>query len=87
MRILKTCLTVKPIQYFSSLDFGCFSRYDGIVSGVRPIAKIVYKSVFLWVPVDIGGEVNQVAVIIDNLAFERFLEQAASSFVSFIECF
>ena len=42
---------------------------------------------FLWIPVDISGEMNQVAVVINDFAFERFLEQAPSALVGFIECF
>ena len=41
----------------------------------------------LWISVDVSGEVNQVAVVINGFAFERFLEQAASTFVGSVECF
>jgi hypothetical protein len=40
---------------------------------------------FLWIAVDVSDEKNKVLVVINDIAFERFLEQAAGALVGFIE--
>ena len=87
MKLLKPRQRPEPIQHFGAIKLGIHSGAQRIIGRPRPFTEICYKSVLLWVEVDIENELKKIAVRRDLDSPKSLFEQTASAAIGFVNGF
>ena len=83
----KVIQAAKPFKHDDSLHTCRLFQKYGIIRRIRPVAKVVYKAVFLRITVNIRNQVHKISIASDRNAAERMLKQTASPAIGFIDRF
>ena len=62
MKVDKLFLITEQLDHLASLNFGRFLSKNSRLGRIRILAKIIQKSVYLWIEMDIVNQMHQIGL-------------------------